>query len=813
MPTDSNSNKSQVIPYSEYMLTLNGESALTGDEQSAVDQALVNNSAVGVAMGAYDEQLTLSMASNLFVKNLGYSYDDFSGEGAHSFLDFVTEEDRGLFTAPEFATFEGNFKFRMQSKTGERVYAYAYKTDAVNAAGEKQWVISVRVNRETKTLHQFMRGLTHLVVRYAICDLEASTYSFYVCEPNGHDMALGVYDSFTAGMVDQLHIASELEGLTQAFEPANIREQLTINENLYRYDYAADGENLYYRLSVMPIEYENGTLVRYLVLVMDVTEAHRIDMRTKLALEEACLAAERANQAKTNFLSSMSHDIRTPMNAIIGMTAIATAHIDDQERVLDSLGKITTSSRHLLGLINEILDMSRIERGKMVLNEEDFSLPELVDNMVAMVKPQLASREQSFEVRVHDVEHEQVIGDSLRIQQVFTNIVGNAIKYTPVGGTIALDISEKATQHANIACYEFIVEDNGIGMEPEFIEHIFEPFARANNASTSGAQGTGLGMPISRNIVNMMNGDIKVESELGQGTRVSITVFLRLQDQLDSEAVHLANLPVLVVDDDRLSCESTVDTLQSIGMQGEWVDNGPAAVERVDERHQAADDFYAVILDWKMPGMDGIETARAIRKRVGEETPIIMLTSYDFTEIEAKAREAGITCFVTKPLFRSRLEQVFKRLTGGDSTVKVKSETAAPSVAKPAANFAGKRVLVVEDNMLNREIMVDILTETGVEVETAVNGKIAVDMVAEAPEAYYDLVFMDIQMPVMNGYEATSAIRSLPNGKGALLPIVALTANAFAEDVVMAKNAGVNEHLAKPVNIDQLNKTMQTWMG
>lgn len=796
--------------YTENIIMLNENAQLGKSEQAAVDYVLDNNRAVGIVIGTYDDARTISMASNFFLTNLGYNLEEYAHDRSHSLLTYINEEDRELFEREDFIDFEGEFEFRLVNKNGDNLYTYGYKTNCVSATGEQQWVISARVSRETVATHELIRGLDRLVVRYVICDVKKDTYSFFVCGDDESYMTRGIYDRFIDGMQAELGLTERLEEFDAAMKPQTVVAQLKTWDGLYRYDYADAAHNIYYRLSVMPIEFDEAELTKYLVLIMDVTQTHREEMLTKQALADACEAANRASEAKTQFLSNMSHDIRTPMNAIIGMTAIATAHIDDKDRVLDALGKITVSSRHLLALINEVLDMNRIERGKMALNDEDFSLPELIDNMVEMVKPQLLSAEQTFEIRVHDIEHELVSGDSLRIQQVFTNVVGNAVKYTPDGGTITLDISEKATHHAGVGCYEFVISDTGIGMDAEYLEHIFEPFTRAENATNAGVQGTGLGMPIAKNIVSMMNGTINVESELNVGTTVTITIFLRLQEETEVTDSQIADLPVLVVDDDVATCESTVDTLVSIGMKGEWVSNGKDAVERVDVRHQEDDDFFAVIVDWKMPEMDGIQTAREIRKRVGDDTPIIMLTSYDFSEIEQEAREAGITVFVSKPLFRSRLKNVFMRLTSS-SQASPEQQSVVPLPS--GGSYEGKRVLVVEDNLLNREIMVDILTETGVEIETAVNGKIAVDMVSENPEGYYDLVFMDIQMPVMNGYEATMAIRSLSDGKGALLPIVALTANAFAEDVVMAKNAGVNEHLAKPVDLARLGEVMQTWLG
>ena len=525
------------------------------------------------------------------------------------------------------------------------------------------------------------------------------------------------------------------------------------------------------------------------------------------SLEIAVKKADSANAAKSQFLAQMSHEIRTPMNAIVGLTAIAGANIESQDRVIECLSKITESSRHLLGLINEVLDMARIESGKMTLAQEDFNLSELVDNLITLTKPVLDEHKHNFDIHINHIEHEDVCGDSLRIQQVFVNLMSNAIKYTPDGGNIIFSIEEKPNGFSELGCYEFTIEDNGIGMSPEFQKIMFDPFSRADDHRTTRVQGTGLGMAISRNIVNLMNGNIKVESTLHKGTRITVTIYLELQEKEKEQDINLMNLPVLVVDDDRTCCESTVATLKEIGITGEWVLSGREAVECCYARHELKNDYFAVILDWKMPDMDGIETARQIRKRIGKEITIIVLTSYEFSEMEEEAKAAGIDAFIAKPLFRSRLTATLRQFTSGR-----KENTARNYLEKLSeADYTGKRILLVEDNELNREIGVEILQMTGAEVETAENGKIAVEKVEASPEGLYDLVFMDIQMPVMNGYEATAAIRSLPGEKGKL-PIVAMTANAFAEDVQLAKNTGMNGHIAKPLDMNKLNDVLENWL-
>ncbi len=544
-----------------------------------------------------------------------------------------------------------------------------------------------------------------------------------------------------------------------------------------------------------------------LMVSMDVSPEKKAEIESRKALKEAYRAAENASRAKTEFLSNMSHDIRTPMNAIVGLTAIAGANIESHEKVIECLGKITKSSRHLLGLINEVLDMARIESGKMSLTEEDFNLPELVDNLITMTKTSIDEHHHSFEVHIDHIEHEAVCGDSLRIQQVFVNLMSNAIKYTPDGGHIIFSIREKANGFSELGCYEFTIEDDGIGMTPEFQKIMFDPFSRADDHRTTKVQGTGLGMAITRNIVHLMNGDIEVDSAPNKGTKITVTVYLKLQESEKEQEKELVDLPVLVVDDDRTCCESTVATLEDIGIDGEWVLTGTEAVERCRARHKNNSDYFAVILDWKMPGMNGIETARNIRACVGEDVTIIILTAFEFSEIEDEARSAGVNAFIAKPLFRSRLTATLRQFVSG------KKEKNARNCLEDFANadYSGKRILLVEDNELNREIAIEIMGMTGAEIDVAENGKIAVDKIADAPENWYDLVFMDIQMPIMNGYEATAAIRSLSGARGHV-PIIAMTANAFAEDVQLAKNTGMNEHMAKPLDMHKLNEILKTWL-
>lgn len=660
-----------------------------------------------------------------------------------------------------------------------------------------------RMAKDNRDMDELLSGMVRLVKRFAVCDLQHGTYTLHNLDGNELIRTSGTYEEMVGQFDSKFKSLSDSKSLTELLSVRNMRDNLASEGDIYNFEYCSRDESLFKNMSAIPLEFTDGVLSRVLLIIQDVTQAKRSEREARAALKDAFLAANRANEAKTMFMSNMSHDIRTPMNAIIGMTAIAGANISDKQRVLDCLGKITRSSRHLLSLINEVLDMSQIERGSLSLVEEEFKLPDLIDDLITLVKPEIEQHRHKLSVVISDIANEAVVGDRLRIQQVFVNIVSNAVKYTPDGGKISISISEKPTGKST-SCYEFVVEDNGIGMTEEFQKIIFEPFTRADTNRTTKVPGTGLGMAITKNIVSMMNGDIKVESAPGKGSRFTVTIFLRIQESQIVSTDELADLPVLVADDDQECCESAAEILSEIGMECEWVLSGKKAVERTVSRHEAGRDFFAVILDWKMPEMDGVETARQIRRKVGKDVPIIVFTAYDCSEIE---KEAGVDAFITKPLFRSRLTALFKELVSGKDRLISKR---GGYDELETGNYSGKRVLLVEDNELNREIAQEIISATGAVTECAENGRAAVELIRQNGTGYYDIVFMDIQMPVMNGYEASKAIRMLP-GCGEL-PIVAMTANAFAEDVILAKKAGMNEHISKPLDLKRLSEVLRRWL-
>ena len=539
--------------------------------------------------------------------------------------------------------------------------------------------------------------------------------------------------------------------------------------------------------------------IMVMVVARDITESVRKQKEQTQALQDALMQAQHANRAKTTFLSNMSHDIRTPMNAIIGFTTIAASHINNKEQVKDCLQKVLSSSNHLLSLINDILDMSRIESGKVQIKEQECNISELLHNLVNIIQPQVKAKQLELFIDTFEVVNEDVMADALKLNQVFINLMSNAVKYTPAGGTVSFRIMQKTTFHHGYGDYVFIIKDNGIGMSPEFVEHIFEHFERESNVTQSGIEGTGLGMAITKNIVEMMNGTISVKSELGKGSEFTVELTLKLQDVEKNveQLKELEGLRALVVDDDFNVCDSVSKMLKQLGMRSEWTTSGREAAYRAKVAYEEGDAYHTYIIDWQMPELSGIETARKIRSMVGDDAPIIILTAYDWSDIEEEAKGAGVTAFCAKPLFMSDLKSALLAANNPPD----KEEEAA---AWTKADFKGKRILLVEDIELNREIAEVILTESGFVVETAPDGTDAVTMVEKSAENYYDAVLMDIQMPIMNGYEATRTIRNLSRKDVKDLPIIAMTANAMEEDKEAALTNGMSAHLSKPVDIDLL---------
>lgn len=546
---------------------------------------------------------------------------------------------------------------------------------------------------------------------------------------------------------------------------------------------------------------EDGSPITFVGLFVDVDDERKMEEqldRQKKDLEDALAAAQHANRAKTTFLNNMSHDIRTPMNAIIGFTSLAAAHIDNKEQIQDYLSKITTSSNHLLSLINDVLDMSRIESGKVKIEEKETSLPEVMHDLKTIVQADISSKQLEFYIDTADVVNENVLCDKLRLNQVLLNLLSNAMKFTKPGGIVGVRIIQKGNAPEGWASYEFQIKDTGIGMSREFLEHVFEPFERERTSTVSGIQGTGLGMAITKNIVDMMGGTISVVSEEGKGTTFSVSLqFRTCFGPVKQEAIpELKGLRALVADDDFNTCSSVTQMLSVIGMRPDWTTSGKEAVLRARLAGEQNDEYAAYIIDWLMPDMNGIEVVRRIRGIIGDEKPIIILTAYDWSDIEEEARKAGVTAFCSKPIFLSELREILE----SPFTV----HRGADMAAQENDFFKGKKILLVEDNELNQEIAVEILQEMGFIMDVADDGTVAVDKVKAAKPGQYDVILMDIQMPIMDGYEATKRIRELENSELADIPIVAMTANVFDEDRRAVMGAGMNGHVAKPIDTEKL---------
>ena len=628
--------------------------------------------------------------------------------------------------------------------------------------------------------------------------LDAKTYQADYVSPNVEKL-LGI-------TVEQIHkdicILGKLYSEEQEDPEKNYLEEIRVQEQKewdFEYVHLKTGEKRWFHNIAMGSEV-NGKK-KYILVMSDRTA----DRKMNQALSEAVHAAETANKAKSTFLSNMSHDIRTPMNAIIGFATLAVSNIDDKKRVRDYLGKILSSSNHLLSLINDILDMSRIESGKLHLEETEVSLSDVLHDLKTIISGQIHAKQLELYMDAMDVTNEDVYCDKTRLNQVLLNLLSNAVKFTPAGGTVSVRIRQYPGTVKGRELYEIRVKDNGIGMSREFVQKIFSPFERERTSTVSRIQGTGLGMAITKNIVNMMGGTIEVLTEQGKGTEFIVRLPFRIQseNQRIEKIAELEGLKALVVDDDFNTCDSVTKMLLKVGMRSEWTLSGKEAVLRARQSMERGDAFHAYIIDWCLPDMNGIEVTRQIRS-LGDDTPIIILTAYDWSDIEVEARAAGVTAFCAKPMFMSDIRDTLMTAIG-----QKQAEAEAAILPAAGSDFRGKCILLVEDNELNSEIAVEILNEYGFLVDTAENGADAVEKVKNSKPGNYDLVLMDVQMPVMNGYEATKQIRALDNPALAGITILAMTANAFDEDKKKALECGMDGFLSKPIVIEELISILQ----
>ena len=700
----------------------------------------------------------------------------------------------------------------------------------VDAAGTRHAIVGVPFTLETGTDGKKCIAIAgRMPIEYisetlSLDEDDSLVYSFVLREDG--TFVIRTYDAFRNNYFDRVNeLYESVEGMSKERYIAELKEAMK-NKQDYAIMFTMYGErrqmyasplpnSQWYLLTFMPYGPLNETvkamgtqsilvsaaccLLIMAALFVVFMMYFRINQHQVAELKEAKQAAEYANRSKSEFLSNMSHDIRTPMNGIVGMTSIALANIDNKTRVQDCLRKIVLSSKHLLGLINDVLDMSKIESGKMTLNVELVSLREVMDSIVNIVQPQLKAKQQKFNVFIYDISSENVLCDSVRLNQVLLNLLSNAIKFTPEGGSIEVSMHEtnspKGDDYVRITIR---VKDTGIGMSEEFQTRIFESFTREDSKRVQKTEGTGLGMTITKYIVDAMGGDIQLNSALGKGTEFIVTLDFERSTEREEEMV-LPEFTMLVVDDDQQLCESTVGSLKSIGVSAEWTLDGESAIEMVKKHHKKHNDYHIILLDWKLPGMDGIKTARVLRKELGDDVPILLLSAYDCSDIEQEARDAGINGFMSKPLFKSTLYYGLKPY------ISTAHEETRPDAH--LTDFAGKHILLAEDNELNAEIAMELLRDLGLELDWAENGQICADKFAASPVGYYDAVLMDIRMPVKNGYEATEMIRVMDRAD-ASVPIIAMTADAFSEDVQRCLDCGMNAHVAKPIDVKEISRIL-----
>lgn len=619
------------------------------------------------------------------------------------------------------------------------------------------------------------------------------------------------FDEFAARWSEQKVLEGSRESFLRMYNREYMLDAYQRGERRLEMEFdtvLARGVKAVLRNTALLVEDKTSGDILAIMNAKDITAQKHAEARQQEALQEAYDVANRANSAKSDFMTQISHDIRTPLNTVIGMTAIAEKHQDNKERVTECLRKISVSSKYLLSLVDEILDMSMIESGKMRLQEEEIDLAELFENLGIILDMQIKETEHEFTVEILNMEHEKALGDRRRIDQIIVNLVDNAVKYTMDDGKISMTLEEKPTNKPGIGCYEIVVEDNGIGMEPSMVEHLFEPFVRAKDRRVEKVHGSGLGLAITNNIVRMMNGSINVKSEPDKGTKITVRIFLKL---LEEEAVvfpQLADAVVLVVNRDENLCRSVCSTLAGLGVRGEWALTDREAVELLTNRRETGD-CCAVIL-----GRETVEEAalvdviKELHGLVGSSAAIIVSSDSDWSDIETEARAAGALAFINRPDSRSRLIHLFQVITG--ETAEKDEKSSIQSLSEK--DFSGYRALMVEDNESNADIIREILEMVGLEVEQAWNGKEAVELLAVSEDWYYNIVFMDIQMPVMNGCEAVRAIRELNRTYTREVPILAMSANAFAEDIQASLEAGMNEHISKPIDFKKLEESLCRWL-
>lgn len=764
---------------------------------------------------ALDEDYTYRLLSEQAAALFGYTVDEMMEISEGKAIKMVYDEDRDYVRSTmEKCLADGNREYtvrhRVKCKDGSLKYVLScgrMLEDENEVSYFQSLYIDItreKVNEDTIEQLQLIRALSNDYSDVFVLDLENDKITpvfQHECSAISH-LTNDCYSEWISQLSTEFVIPSEQENFINKTSISEICEMLR-NKEMYHHDYTnfKNGVISYWQVKFVGLGLENSP-AKAIVGFRNIDEEATLNHN----LQEALAQAQYANTAKTTFLNNMSHDIRTPMNAIIGFTALAESHIDNKKRVSDYLRKITQSSNHLLSLINDVLDMSRIESGKMTLSEKPENLSEIMGEIRNIMQADINAKQLNFDMNVFDVIDENIYCDKLRINQIFLNLLSNAVKFTSTGGTVSVKVYQKKIEKKGYATYEFHICDTGIGMKSEFLTHIFEPFVQERPNTLSGIQGTGLGMAITKKIVDMCDGTIEVLSEPGNGTEIIFTMQFRLVNvHKDVETIpELTGMRALVVDDDMDTCMSVSKMLRQLGMRVEWTVCGKEAIVRANEAIDINDAYQLYIIDWLMPDMNGIETARRIRRITGNKVAMLLLSAYDYMDIETEAAQAGINDFICKPLFLSELRSVLMRVCGID-----KNEC----TLKPIKELTGKRVLVVEDTPLNQEISVDILEIAGINADIAENGLEALEILQSKESNYYSMIFMDIQMPVMDGYEASRRIRALPDPVLSNIPIIAMTANAYEEDKIQAFAAGMNGHIGKPIDIYTLFEVVKTIIG